>query len=95
VSYRIAFGQVAGYSRWLAGAPELNDNFAPRMLEITICTIVDTDAIVPLNGEPEAIAEELAGYAALGVSHIQISLEPTTLEAIENLARAIELLKQT
>ena len=59
---------MAGYSRWLAGAPELSDNFAPRMLEITICTIIDTDAIVPLNGEPEAI---------------------------ENLARAIELLKQT
>ena len=56
---------------------------------------IDTDAIVPLNGEPEAIAEELAGYAALGVSHIQICLEPTTLAAIENLARAVELLKQT
>ena len=56
---------------------------------------IDTDSIVPLNGEPEAIAEELAGYAALGVSHIQICLEPTTLAAIENLARAVELLKQT
>jgi hypothetical protein len=55
---------------------------------------IDTDAIVPLNGEPEIIAEELAGYAALGVSHIQISLEPTTLDAIENLARALELLKR-
>ena len=55
---------------------------------------IDTDAIVPLNGTPEAIAEELAGYAALGISHIQISLEPTTLEAIENLARALEILKK-
>lgn len=46
--------------------------------------------LVPLNGEPEKIAEELAGYAAAGAAHLQISLEPTNVASIEALAPVLE-----
>ncbi|MSR13400.1 MAG: LLM class flavin-dependent oxidoreductase [Gammaproteobacteria bacterium] len=55
----------------------------------------DMKVIRPLTGDTQAIAEELRGYARLGVSHIQISLEPTTLATIENLARVLEVLERS
>ena len=48
------------------------------------------DAIVPFTGGPEALAEELLAYAREGISHVQISLDPTTPETIEGLAGVFE-----
>ena len=44
----------------------------------------------PLTGAPETIAETLLGYAAQGISHIQICLEPTTCQTIEALVPVLE-----
>ena len=52
------------------------------------------DAIVPFTGGPEALAEELEAYAREGISHVQISLDPTTPETIEGLAGAFEHLER-
>lgn len=49
--------------------------------------------LVPLAGEPEAIAAELLRYHRAGVSHIQISLEPTDVSTIENLGRVLEAVR--
>ena len=46
-----------------------------------------------ITGTPEQLAEELRGYAALGVGHIQVALEPTTPPAIQHLGRAVELFR--
>ena len=52
------------------------------------------DAIVPFSGGAEALAEELRAYAREGISHVQISLDPTTPETIESVARAFEHLER-
>lgn len=52
----------------------------------------EEEPLKPLTGSPEALAEELHRYAAAGVSHVQISLEPTTCATIEALAPALEAL---
>ncbi len=46
----------------------------------------------PLKGTPEEIAEGLRGYAAVGMSHLQLVLDPITVGAIEECAAALELL---
>ena len=38
------------------------------------------------------IADTLRGYAALGISHVQLVLDPNTAEAIEAMAPVLELL---
>jgi hypothetical protein len=48
--------------------------------------------LVPLTGPPESIAEELLRYDQVGVSHVQISLEPTTCASIEALAPVLDVL---
>jgi hypothetical protein len=45
-----------------------------------------------LTGPPESIAEELLRYDQAGVSHVQISLEPTTCASIEALAPVLDVL---
>ncbi|HEY2917067.1 MAG TPA: LLM class flavin-dependent oxidoreductase [Candidatus Limnocylindrales bacterium] len=49
-------------------------------------------AIVPVEGSPEAIAEALRGYAAIGVDEVQLVVDPITLGAIEALAPMLEAL---
>jgi probable F420-dependent oxidoreductase len=50
---------------------------------------------VPLiSGEPEALADELRAYAAAGISHVQVWLEPATPRGIEAFAPVLELLDQ-
>ena len=49
-------------------------------------------ATKPLEGPPEAIAEELGAYARAGAKHVQLVLDPITIESIEALAPALELL---
>ena len=46
----------------------------------------------PLAGSPERLAEELRAYAREGISHVQLWLEPNTLESIEAFAPVLELL---
>ncbi len=46
----------------------------------------------PLKGTPEQIANGLCAYAAIGIGHVQLVLDPITVEAIEELAPVLELL---
>jgi probable F420-dependent oxidoreductase len=63
--------------------PEFADEEHPA-LEITESTI---------TGSPEELAEELRAYAALGVGHVQVALEPTTPPAIRHLGEALALFR--
>jgi alkanesulfonate monooxygenase SsuD/methylene tetrahydromethanopterin reductase-like flavin-dependent oxidoreductase (luciferase family) len=49
-------------------------------------------AETPLSGTPEEIAEGLRAYADEGISHLQLWLEPNTLESIEAMAPVLEIL---
>jgi alkanesulfonate monooxygenase SsuD/methylene tetrahydromethanopterin reductase-like flavin-dependent oxidoreductase (luciferase family) len=46
----------------------------------------------PLQGPPEVIAEELRAYARAGVKHVQLVVDPITVESVEGLAPVLELL---
>ncbi|MGD0019839.1 MAG: LLM class flavin-dependent oxidoreductase [Candidatus Limnocylindrales bacterium] len=46
----------------------------------------------PLQGPPELIAEELRAYARAGVAEVQLVVDPITIESLEGLAPALELL---
>jgi probable F420-dependent oxidoreductase len=46
----------------------------------------------PLQGPPEVIAEELRAYARAGVAHVQLVVDPITIESLEGLAPTLELL---
>ena len=50
------------------------------------------DGAPPLQGEPEAIAETLRGFAAEGIAHVQLVLDPITRDSIEALAPMLEAL---
>ena len=52
----------------------------------------EEEPLKPLTGSPQGIAEELRRYELAGVSHVQISLEPTTCATIETLAPVLEAL---
>jgi alkanesulfonate monooxygenase SsuD/methylene tetrahydromethanopterin reductase-like flavin-dependent oxidoreductase (luciferase family) len=49
-------------------------------------------ATVPLQGAPEVIAEGLRAYARAGVKHVQLVLDPITVESIEALGPVLELM---
>ena len=49
-------------------------------------------AVVPLQGEPEAMAEELRAYARAGIGHVQLVVDPITRSAIEGFAPVLRLL---
>jgi alkanesulfonate monooxygenase SsuD/methylene tetrahydromethanopterin reductase-like flavin-dependent oxidoreductase (luciferase family) len=46
----------------------------------------------PVAGPPDVIAEELRAYARAGVAEVQLVVDPITLESLEGLAPALELL---
>ena len=46
----------------------------------------------PVQGTPEAIAEELRAYARAGVAEVQLVVDPITIESLEGLAPVLELL---
>jgi len=48
----------------------------------------------PLTGTPEELAALLRAFAGEGVSHIQVLLDPNTVESVEAFAPVIELLRQ-
>jgi alkanesulfonate monooxygenase SsuD/methylene tetrahydromethanopterin reductase-like flavin-dependent oxidoreductase (luciferase family) len=47
-----------------------------------------------ISGSAEEIAEGLAGYAELGISHLIVHLWPRTVEAVHQLAQAAALARQ-
>ncbi|MGN6566203.1 MAG: LLM class flavin-dependent oxidoreductase [Thermomicrobiales bacterium] len=49
----------------------------------------------PLAGPPAAIAAALRGFAAEGISHIQVVIQPNNLAGIEAFAPVIEVLRGT
>jgi len=52
-------------------------------------TMGDTDAkqaVEPLHGDPESIADELRGYAREGIGHVQLVIDPIDRAAIEGFA---------
>jgi hypothetical protein len=42
------------------------------------------------TGDPEFLAETLRGYAHAGISHVQVVLDPNTIEGVEMFARVLE-----
>ena len=48
--------------------------------------------VEPISGEPAILAETLRVFAAEGVSHVQLVLDPITLDSIMALAPALALL---
>lgn len=46
----------------------------------------------PLKGTAEELARAIAAYAEVGVSHVQLVLDPITAEAIEECAAVLEIL---
>jgi alkanesulfonate monooxygenase SsuD/methylene tetrahydromethanopterin reductase-like flavin-dependent oxidoreductase (luciferase family) len=46
--------------------------------------------IEPLTGSPTAVADELRRYAAIGISHVQLVMDPITVEAITEFAPVLE-----
>ncbi len=51
-----------------------------------------TDRIVPLEGSPERMADELRAYAAAGVDEVQAVLDPIDQASIERFAAVLPLL---
>ena len=51
---------------------------------------VEDGPLVPLTGSPENIAEALLEYQAEGINHLQVCLEPTTVESIEAFSKVLE-----
>jgi probable F420-dependent oxidoreductase len=47
---------------------------------------------IPLKGSPQEIADGLRAYGALGLSYIQIVLDPITRQGIEDFAPVLEIL---
>lgn len=50
--------------------------------------------IVPIEGPPDVVAERLLEFAAAGVAHVQLVLDPITIASIEGLAPTIEALRK-
>jgi probable F420-dependent oxidoreductase len=50
------------------------------------------DAVRPLSGTVEEMAEELRKYALAGIGHVQLVLDPINRESIERFARVLPLL---
>ena len=46
----------------------------------------------PLSGEPEAMADALRKFADIGISHVQLVMDPITTESIEAFAPVLEFL---
>jgi probable F420-dependent oxidoreductase len=51
-------------------------------------------AIPPLEGPPDVVAEVLRAYAREGVGHVQLVLDPITVESIRALAPVLDALDQ-
>jgi alkanesulfonate monooxygenase SsuD/methylene tetrahydromethanopterin reductase-like flavin-dependent oxidoreductase (luciferase family) len=52
----------------------------------------EQSAIAPLSGSPETMAAALRQFADAGISHVQLVMDPITVEAIEEFAPVLEIL---
>ena len=52
------------------------------------------DEAPPIEGPPEYIADALRSFAREGISHVQLVVDPITLESIEGLAPVLEVLER-
>ena len=48
----------------------------------------------PRTGTPEELAEALRSYELLGADHVQLVLDPITIESVEQAARALDLFRR-
>jgi alkanesulfonate monooxygenase SsuD/methylene tetrahydromethanopterin reductase-like flavin-dependent oxidoreductase (luciferase family) len=48
--------------------------------------------VTPVEGSPEEIAGQLAALAAAGASHLQLVVDPITLDSVELLAETLAVL---
>ena len=48
--------------------------------------------VEPVPGEPAAIAEHVAAMAAAGAVHVQLVLDPITIDSIQVVGKAVALL---
>jgi probable F420-dependent oxidoreductase len=71
----------------------------PNTLERTTCILVELPGATgtpfqepPLTGSAEQIAETLRAYAREGITHVQLRLDPNTVEGVEALAPVLALL---
>jgi alkanesulfonate monooxygenase SsuD/methylene tetrahydromethanopterin reductase-like flavin-dependent oxidoreductase (luciferase family) len=77
-----------------------NTNVDPASIQRTVAVFVQfpggTDepnpAAPPLTGAPEYLAETLRAYAAAGISHVQVLIDPNTCQGIEAFAPILDLL---
>jgi len=46
----------------------------------------------PITGPPDVIAERLRAFAVEGIAHVQLVVDPITIESVEALAPVLELL---
>ena len=72
---------VAVLVRMPGGTGRVMGDTAPRM------------AVPPLQGPPEAIADALRAYAAEGIGHVQLVVDPITEASVAALAPALEALE--
>jgi len=52
----------------------------------------DRDTAPPIAGTPEKMAQTLRAFAAAGVSHVQLVIDPITPAGVESLAPVLEAL---
>ena len=52
----------------------------------------DRPPVAPISGEPLELASALRAFAAEGVGHVQLVLDPITVDSIRGLAPALALL---
>ena len=71
----------------------------PATLERTVAVMLEvgphapsTMSAVPLSGSSEELAAGLRAYADAGISHVQLWLEPNTLDGLAAFAPTLELL---
>jgi alkanesulfonate monooxygenase SsuD/methylene tetrahydromethanopterin reductase-like flavin-dependent oxidoreductase (luciferase family) len=50
----------------------------------------DRQRVEPLGGTPKEIADALLAYADEGIGHVQLVLDPITIESIEALAPVLD-----
>ncbi|HYX12247.1 MAG TPA: LLM class flavin-dependent oxidoreductase [Candidatus Acidoferrum sp.] len=53
-----------------------------------------TEGIAPIEGSSEEIADALRGFAAQGIAHVQLVVDPITVESVEALSPVLSLLER-
>ena len=53
------------------------------------------DTQTPIQGTPAEVATSIAAFASLGISEVQLVVDPITEESIEWCAQALDILDQT